>query len=114
MVQTLRPTNKHHVIRQVRWHPPPEGFIKMNVDESSIGNPGNAGFRGLLRNDRGNWIHGFSGSCGRASNLLTELSAIWSGLQLAWDLGYRSIVLESDSQAALDLISIMTSIPIFL
>jgi ribonuclease HI len=58
-----------------------------------------------LRNDRGSWIHGFSGSCGRASNLVAELSAIWKGLQLAWDLGYKSIIMESDSQAALDLIA---------
>ena len=104
MVHALGPTNKRHVTRQVRWNPPPEDFIKINVDGSSFGNPGNAGFGGLLRNNRGNWIHGFSGSCGRATNLLAELSAIWKGLQLAWDLGYRSIIMESDSQAALDLI----------
>jgi len=53
----------------------------------------------------GIWIQGFSGSCGRASNLLVELSAIWKGLQLAWDLGYRFIIIESDSQTALDLIA---------
>jgi len=39
-------------------------------------NPSNAGFRGLLRNDSGVWLYGFSRSCGRASNLLVELSAI--------------------------------------
>ncbi|KAK2382027.1 TMV resistance protein N [Trifolium repens] len=105
MVHALGPTNKQHVIRQIRWHPPPEGYIKVNVDGSSLGNLGNAGFGGLLRNDRGSWIHGFSGSCGRASNLVAELSAIWKGLQLAWDLGYKSIIMESDSQAALDLIA---------
>jgi ribonuclease HI len=46
------------------------------VDGSSLGNSGNAGFEGLLRNDRGSWIHGFSGSCDRSSNLVAELSAI--------------------------------------
>jgi len=48
----------------------------VNVDGSSFGNPGNAGFGGLLRNDIGVWLHGFSESCGRASTLLAELSAI--------------------------------------
>jgi len=43
----------------------------------------NVGFGGILRNDSGIWIHGFFGSCGRASNLLPELSAIWRGLQMA-------------------------------
>jgi ribonuclease HI len=104
MVHALGTTSKHHVVRQVRWNLPPEGYIKINVDGSSFGNPGNAGFGGLLRNDMGIWIQGFSGSCGRASNLLAELSAIWKGLQIAWDLGYRSIIMESDSRTALDLI----------
>jgi hypothetical protein len=104
MVHALCPTNKQHVIRQIRWHPPPEGYTKVNADGSSLGNPGNAGFGGLLRNDRGSWIHSFSGSCGRASNLVAGLSAIWKELQLAWDLGYKSIIMESDSQVALDLI----------
>jgi ribonuclease HI len=58
-----------------------------------------------LRNNRGSWIHGFSRSCGKASNLVAELSAIWKGLQLTWNLGYKSIIMESDSQAALDLIA---------
>ena len=80
------------------------GYIKVNVDDS-YGNHGNAGFGGLLRNDRGIWVHGFSRFCGRSSNLLAELSAIWRGLQLAWDFGYRSIIIEYDSKSALDLIA---------
>jgi hypothetical protein len=36
------------------------------VDGSSFGNPGRGGFSGLIRNDIGEWMHGFSGSCGRA------------------------------------------------
>lgn len=33
-----------------------------------------------------------------------DLSFIWKGLQLTWDLGCRSIIMESDSHAALDLV----------
>jgi hypothetical protein len=36
---------------------------------------------------------------------VSELSAIWRGHQLAWDLGYKYIIMESDSQTALDLIA---------
>jgi len=75
------------------------------VDDSSFGNLGNTGFGGLLRNDSCVWIYRFLGSCSRASNLLAELSAIWRGLQMPWDLGYKSIVFESDSQTTLDLIA---------
>jgi ribonuclease HI len=40
--------------------------------------------------------------CGRASNLSIELSTIWRGLHLTWDLGRRSVILESDSKKAMD------------
>jgi len=65
-------SNKHHVIRHVCCHPLSDGFIKVNEDGSSFGNPGNEGFEGLLKYDGCNWIYGFSGFCG-ASNLLSEL-----------------------------------------
>ena len=39
MVHMLGPTNKHHVTRQVRLNPLPEGYIRVNVDKSSFGNP---------------------------------------------------------------------------
>nr|ABN09101.1 Ribonuclease H [Medicago truncatula] len=88
----------------IAWHPPTAPGLKINVDGSSFGNPGRAGFGGLIRNDVGGWIHGFSESCGRVSNLLVELYAILNGLQLAWDLGFRIITLEPDYKSALDLI----------
>jgi hypothetical protein len=36
---------------------------------------------------------------------VAELSTIWRGLQLVWDLGYKYIIMESDSQTTLDLIA---------
>lgn len=38
-VHALGPTNKHHVTRQVRLNPLHEGYIRVNVDEYSFGNP---------------------------------------------------------------------------
>jgi len=86
--------------------PPADAYIKVNVDGSSFGNPKNAGFGGLLRNHYGGWTQGFYGSRGRASNWFVELLAILGGLQLTLELGYQSIILESNSKAALDLIAI--------
>ena len=40
-------------IRLVNWVWPPQGFIKLNVDDSSSGNPGLARFGGLARGDDG-------------------------------------------------------------
>ena len=32
----------------VRWSPPPQNYIKLNTDGSSLGNPRFSGFRGLF------------------------------------------------------------------
>lgn len=90
--------------REVGWYPPSNDTIKVNVDGSSLGNPGRAGYGRLLKNRLGEWICGFSGSCGFADNLTAEVYAIIHGLDLAWNHGYRDIILESDSKSAIDLL----------
>ncbi|GAU16251.1 hypothetical protein TSUD_298830 [Trifolium subterraneum] len=62
--QNLSPTT-----RMVRWNAQGGNGMILNVDGSSIGNPGVSGFGGLLRNSDGGWIHGFAGNIG-ISNIL--------------------------------------------
>lgn len=47
--------------RWVTWHPSREDVAVLNVDGSCIGNPGRAGFSGLLRTTEGEWMIGFYG-----------------------------------------------------
>lgn len=91
-------------MKEVRWCPPIGNSYKLNVDGNSIGNPGNSGFGGLIRNSCGEWITGFSGFCGFSNNMNAELLAIAHGLNQAWNLGCTDIVCESDSQTSLELI----------
>lgn len=91
--------------REVVWTPPLGNIIKVNVDGSSLGNHGPAGFGGLIRNNAGEWICGFSGSCGYADNLTAEVHAIKHGVELAWDKGFKDVILESDSKCVLDLLT---------
>lgn len=73
------------VPRFVHWAKPPEGFVKLNFDGSALGNPGRAGFGGVVRSDSGEWIMGFSGFTGTGTNLFAELKRIQQGLHLLWD-----------------------------
>jgi len=78
-----------------------DNIIKVNVDGSSLSNPERSGFRGLIRNNNGDWLLGFSGFCGITSS---ELYAIFHGLHIAYYAGYMNIILESDFRMALDFI----------
>jgi ribonuclease HI len=91
----------------IAWHPDKEAAVILNVDGSSLGNPGPSGFGGVLRHSNGSWIFGFAGTVGISSILHVELLAIHHGLKVAWDLGYRNIICYSDSTLAIQLIDEM-------
>lgn len=90
--------------RWVRWLWPQIGAVKLNVDGSSKGNPGMAGFGGVIRGDQGRWIVGFQGSLGIAGNLEAELMALYHGLHLAWSRDFRYVLCETDSKDVVRLV----------
>jgi ribonuclease HI len=90
---------------QVGWKYPQEERIKLNVDGCSKGNPGVAGAGGVIRDHLGAWIGGFARNIGICSSVNAELWAVYVGLQLAWDRGFRKVDLESDSKVVVGLIN---------
>ncbi|KAJ1404238.1 Ribonuclease H domain [Sesbania bispinosa] len=90
--------------RWIHWVKPPLGHVALNVDGSSMGNPGMAGFGGLLRDCAGAWLQGFCGSVGVAEVLKVELLAILHGLNIAWRDGFKTLQCFSDSKLALSLL----------
>jgi ribonuclease HI len=77
----------------------------LNVDGSSISNLGISGFRGLIRNANGVWVHGFFGNLGVTNILHAELMAIYKGLLLVWELDIKDLWCYSDSEMAIKLIT---------
>ena len=65
------------------WFPPPIGFLKLNFDGASKGNPGPAGFGGVLKNNTVEIIHLYYGTIGHDSNNATELSGLLHGLRIS-------------------------------
>ncbi|GAU41733.1 hypothetical protein TSUD_349940 [Trifolium subterraneum] len=76
----------------------------LNVDESSIGNPGVSGFGGLIRNSEGAWAHGFAGNICFSNILHVELMALYHGILLAWQLNIKELWCYSDFETAIKLI----------
>lgn len=71
--------------------------VKDNVDGSALDNLGRASAGELSRVHKGKWLTRFMFHIGTCSNMAVELFGIEKGLTLAWDYGYRQVVLETDS-----------------
>lgn len=92
-------------IREVAWKgPPDELMVALHVDGSCQGNPGRAGFGGLLKDHVGLFLFRFHGHVGHTSILQAELLGLLHGLQTCLDKGFRRIICHSDSLQAVQLV----------
>ena len=79
----IKPTrNNHLVVKQVSWEKPDPGWLKLNTDGSLSGSVGTTAGGGLIRDEFGNWVIGFSRKIGRTDSFIAELWALRDGLQL--------------------------------
>ena len=62
--------------QSIVWMAPANPFIMLNMDGSSLSNPGRAEAGGLQRGSSGKWISGFSLNLGITSNNVAELGAV--------------------------------------
>lgn len=90
--------------RLVSWIAPTGSEIAINCDGSSLGSLQRSGFGGCLRDALGTWITGFVGYGGQATVLHMELFAIFHGLVIAWNRGFRKVVCYSDSLLVVTLV----------
>ncbi|KAK9029784.1 hypothetical protein V6N11_026886 [Hibiscus sabdariffa] len=78
------------------WKPLEQGWICLNVDGAVSLQFGVGAIGGLARNSLGEWLVGFSKTLGHSDALRAELWAIYDGLKLAWDCGFRRLLVQSD------------------
>ncbi|KAK8537192.1 hypothetical protein V6N12_043365 [Hibiscus sabdariffa] len=60
---------------------------------------------GVFRTDDGSWIYGFNKSIGIMQPLQAKLWGIFVGLQIAWDIGFERLLIQSDSKEAIKLLN---------
>ncbi|KAI5351228.1 hypothetical protein L3X38_004119 [Prunus dulcis] len=94
----------HQGVVYLHWQAPLPGRCKVNSDGSRKHARGYIGAGGLLRDQAGNWIKGFSVNLGVGSVIEAELWGIFWGLHLAWEDGFRTVEVECDSKSAVDLL----------
>ncbi|KAG7543761.1 Ribonuclease H-like superfamily [Arabidopsis thaliana x Arabidopsis arenosa] len=86
------------VEKQIAWLKPAAGWVKVNTDGASRGNPGLAAAGGVLRDETGKWCGGFSLNIGVCSAPLAELWGVYYGLYIAWERRATRVELELDSE----------------
>lgn len=86
------------------WIPPPDGFFKLNSDGSVQRNSAAAG--GLIRDQRGDWVSGFSMNIGPSSIADSELWGLRQGIFQALQLGINRLIVESDSLEAIQALTL--------
>ena len=95
---------KHKIQRMGKWLPPPAGFLKINTDGSSSGNPGSAGIGGIGRDSSGSVVFIFLANKGVQTINRMEGFAILYALKRAYALGWRRVIYEADSQVLVNLL----------
>lgn len=79
------------------WHPPPQVFLKFNIDGASKGNPGLAGF-GVLRDDIGCILFILHCHLGRATNNMAEVMVLEQCLDFLKQENLHNIIIEANSE----------------
>lgn len=88
---------------QNTWNPPAKFTFKLNFDGASKGNPGQAGFGGIIRNHEGAPLILYYGNMGWDTNNSAELEGLWRGLLLAGEHNYYPLEVEGDSQILINM-----------
>ena len=91
--------NQPWVSKQISWERPDRGWFKLNTDGAASGPTNRASCGGLIRNDQGNWLMGFSRNIGQANSFMAECWALRDGLLLCLQQNLQNIVIELDASA---------------
>lgn len=83
--------------RATSWHAPQKGWIKINFDEASLGNPRHARVACIAKDDWGHTIGMSAEYIGKTTNNISKFRATLIGVELARRLGAKKIYLKGDS-----------------
>ncbi|RDX88431.1 putative ribonuclease H protein, partial [Mucuna pruriens] len=89
-----------------RWTKPEITWAKLNVDGSREHfNGPSAGCGGFMRDASGKWLCGFAKKLNPNYQAhQTELQAIVTGLELAWEMNVKNLIVMSDSDSVVSMV----------
>lgn len=84
---------------------PEPGWFKLNTDGATSDSVSVAAGGGLIRDEAGNWVIGFSGRIGKADSFVAEIWALRDGLQLCHQMNVSAVMIELDAKALVDVLN---------
>ncbi|VFQ82986.1 unnamed protein product [Cuscuta campestris] len=94
----------------LKWNPAVDHEFTLNVDGSNKVMANRVGCGGVIRNNRGEWLGGFSYRT-RPNNIEEiEAKAIEKGIQWAWGRGVRDLEVQCDAREVVNWITTSTSL----
>ena len=88
----------------VTWRPPPQGYVKLDIDGSHHDRTEVMGAGGLIRDSQGRWLASFATHRQGGNALMAEAVALHLGLQFAWEKGFRDVLCETDCKELFNLL----------
>ena len=80
------------------WQPPPHGFLKINIDGASKGNPGMDGFGSAIRDEQGHIKDIFHSHLGTATNNM----ALEQCLEILMESNLHNAIIEVDPELVIN------------
>ena len=89
-------------VRKIRWDKPERGWMKLNTYGASNTLLGLAGGGGLIRDEAGAWVAGFTRKLGTVNRFCAELWALRDGLLLYQQMNMSALIVELDAKALVE------------
>lgn len=80
------------------------GWVWLQTDGASKGNPGSVRVGGIIRGHGGEVFELYAMNCGDCMCTRAELLAVVRGLAIAWNGGHRKVKLKIDSQVVVHML----------
>ncbi|XP_059064421.1 uncharacterized protein LOC131856596 [Cryptomeria japonica] len=90
--------------KNAKWSPPNQGWLNLNFDGASRGNPGATGIGYVIRDHKGREVDRIAMPIPPNTNNIAEFKALQLGLTDCLNHGVRNIIIEGDSAIAINAI----------
>ncbi|MBA0796054.1 hypothetical protein Gohar_006854 [Gossypium harknessii] len=92
------------MVSGMNWSVSEWGWVKLNTDGAVSLSSCSTATGGVIRDEKVNWLCGYSMILGRDEVFRIEARSMLKGLCLTWEKGYRQVELESDNALLVELI----------